>query len=66
MAEITRKYLIEETSQFMRETEGFKYNVSVWISVDGGENFAYCGIGRFTKTIEDATAYINEYNKRNS
>lgn len=57
--DIKRKYNIENTSY---PIDGiYNYNVQVLISVDGGNNYYYCGIGRFTKTLSDAHKYIAEY-----
>ena len=61
---IKRIYQISEASEFMRIEYGYMFNVKVLISVDGGENYYYCGIGKYTKTIEDATAYINDHENK--
>lgn len=63
MANIMRKYVIEKNSF---PYDGFKYNVQVWLSVDGGETYWYTGIGRFTRTKKEATQYIREYKKNNA
>ena len=47
MANIKHKYHIEKPAF---PIDGYKFNVQVLISVDGGENFYYCGIGKFCKT----------------
>lgn len=62
MTQVYRKFVISEASQFLKETYGFMYDVQVWTSIDN-ENFYYCGIGRFAKTIEEATAWIVDYEK---
>ncbi|MBR1494272.1 MAG: hypothetical protein IJ601_04415 [Acidaminococcaceae bacterium] len=36
------------------------YNVQLHISIDGGENFFYCGLGRWCETLEEVEKYINE------
>ena len=36
---------------------GCEYNVQVLTSIDGGETFFYCGIGRFVKDISEAERY---------
>ena len=36
---------------------GYRYNVKIWISVDGGENYAYCGLGKYFKTEQQAQEY---------
>ena len=57
--EIKRKYQIEKTSF---PIDGiYNYNASVWLSVDGGENYYYCGIGKFCKTYQDAKQFCDEY-----
>jgi len=38
--------------------DGYLYNVQEWRSVDGGKTFAYCGIGKFCKTIDECCEYI--------
>ena len=58
---INRKYNIEKTS-FPIDGE-YNYNVQVLISVDGGKNYYYTGIGRFVKTKKEARQYIQEYKK---
>lgn len=62
MASVKHKYNIEKTDF---PIDGYKFNVQVLISVDGGENFYYCGIGTFCKTEEEATEYIAQYKKEN-
>ena len=37
---------------------GYRYNVQIWNSVDGGKSFYYCGIGRFCKTMDEVHNYI--------
>lgn len=62
MANIKRKYNIEKTSF---PIDGiYNWNVQVLISVDGGNNFYYCGIGKFTRTKKAALQYIQEYKKQ--
>ena len=36
----------------------YLYNVQEWRSVDGGETYCYCGIGKFCKTIVECCEYI--------
>ena len=38
----------------------YKYNVQVLMSVDGGRNFYYCGIGRYCKSKEEALIYVSQ------
>lgn len=58
---ISRKYNIEKTELPIDGV--YNYNVQVLISVDGGENYYYTGIGRFVKTKKEARQYIQEYEK---
>lgn len=60
MANISRKYIVEKNSFSI---DGFKYNVQVWLSIDGGESYWYTGVGRFVKTKKEARQYIQEYKK---
>lgn len=62
MANIKHKYHIEKPAF---PIDGYKFNVQVLISVDGGENFYHCGIGKFCKTEEEAMEYIAQYKKEN-
>ena len=57
--EIKRKYTIEKTS--IPIDGAYNYNAQVWISVDGGASFYYCGIGKFCRTLNDAEKYCQEY-----
>lgn len=58
MLNIKRKYNIEKLHF---PVDGiYNYNAQVFISVDG-KNYYYCGIGKFTRTEEDAQNYITEY-----
>lgn len=56
---IKRKYRIEKTSFPIDGV--YNYNVQVLISIDGGNNYYYSGIGKFCKTRKDAKKYIQEY-----
>lgn len=56
---IKRKYNIEKTSFPLDGI--YNYNVQVLISVDGGKNYYYTGIGKFVKTKKAAREYIKEY-----
>lgn len=62
MASVKHKYNIEKTAF---PIDGYNFNVQVLISVDGGKNFYYCGIGKFCKTEEEAAEYIAQYKKEN-
>lgn len=44
--------------------DGYSYNVQEWRSVDSGENYCYCGIGKFCKTIAECCEYIEMAEKR--
>ena len=37
--------------------DGYQYNVQIWISVDGGKRYAFCGLGKFFKTEQEAQEY---------
>lgn len=51
---IMRKTTIDELAY---PVQCYKYFVKIWISVDGGENYAYCGLGKFFKTEQEAQEY---------
>lgn len=55
---IKRKYEISELSF---PVDGYKWDAKVWLSVDGGDNYYYCGIGKYCKTKEEAEAYCADY-----
>lgn len=38
---------------------GYKFDVQLWKSIDGGETFWYTGNGKFCRSVEEADAYIN-------
>ena len=42
------------------EESSYKYNVQIWYSPDGGENFYYTGNGRKCKTREEVEAYVTK------
>lgn len=54
MKKIKRKTVIEKLSF---PVDGYKYNVQIWRSVDGGQTYAYCGCGKFFHTEADAQEY---------
>ena len=57
--EIKRKYTITECNF---PIDGiYTHNAQVWISVDGGNNYYYCGIGKFCKSEADAVDFCNSY-----
>lgn len=41
--------------------DGYQFNAQVWISVDGGKTYAYCGIGKFCKTEQEAQEFFEQY-----
>ena len=51
---IMRKATIDELAF---PIDGYRYSVKIWISVDGGENYAYCGLGKYFKTEQQAQEY---------
>lgn len=61
MANISRKYNIEK---LFFPVDGYEYNAQVLISIDGGNHYYYTGIGRFTKTKEEAIEYCKRYEKK--
>ena len=63
MLEITRKYAIHKNDFPLDGI--YEYNAQVWLSVDGGKNFWYCGIGKYFKTGEEARTYIEAYERDN-
>ncbi len=56
---IKRKYSIEHLS--FPACDGLEWNAKVLVSIDGGENYYYCGIGKFCKTLESAEAFCKYY-----
>lgn len=59
--DIKRKYTVERLS--FCPYDGMEWNAMVWISVDGGENYYHCGIGKYCKTREAAEAFCAEYER---
>lgn len=64
MANIMRHYHIDETSYPIDGV--YTHDAKVFLSVDGGENFYYCGIGRFCKSRDEAEAWCAEYERKHS
>lgn len=62
MTNIKHKYTIERLAF---PIDGYNFDVQVLISVDGGERFGYCGIGKFCKTEKEAAEYIEQHKKEN-
>lgn len=56
--EIQRRYNVEKLSF---PVDGYEYNVQVLLSIDGGKNFYYCGIGKFCKTEQECQDFIGKY-----
>jgi len=56
---IKRKYEVEKTSFPIDGV--YNYSARVLISIDGGENYYYCGIGKFCKTEEEASEWCKRY-----
>jgi N12 class adenine-specific DNA methylase len=52
------KYIISRSSN-----EEYPYNVQQFISTDEGQNFFYCGNGKFCKTLDVAQEYISQQTK---
>lgn len=44
----------------------YNYNVQEWRSVDGGNNFYYCGFGKYFKTFEECREYIKKEGGENA
>lgn len=44
----------------------YNYNVQEWRSVDGGNNFYYCGFGKYCKTFEECREYIKKEGGENA
>lgn len=59
--EVKRKF---RTEKLKFPVDGYKYNVQVLTSIDGGKNYYYCGIGKFCKTREECKQYILEYRRK--
>lgn len=38
----------------------YTHNVQCWTSINGGKTFAYCGHGKFCRSLEEAEAYRAE------
>ena len=51
------RYTVEK---FDHPSQGILYNVKKWACVDG-ENYYYCGNGKYCKSEEEARKYIMDY-----
>ena len=58
--EIKRQYRIVKMS-CPDAMYGYNYSAEVDISVDGGKTYWHCGIGKYTKTYEEAEEYCKNY-----
>ncbi len=59
---IKRKVIIE---RFSFPVDIYSYNVMLATSVDGGQNYYYCGVGKFAKTFEEAREIKTALEKEN-
>lgn len=55
-----KRAIVEKLDQ---RVHGYRYNVRIETSTDGGKTFYYCGNGRYFKTFEEAENYKNEINE---
>jgi hypothetical protein len=46
--------------------DGYMFDVQVLTSIDGGNTWYYCGVGRFTKTIRDALQWVKAWKEENN
>lgn len=63
MSEIRRIFEIKKLSF---PVDGYEYDVQVHISVDAGNTYYNCGLGRLTRTLEEACLYIENYKKEHA
>lgn len=54
------QFNIEPAADWLQD-EGYRYNVSVWTSVDGGHGWYYCGIGKYVHNLTETYEYIINY-----
>lgn len=54
MVEIVSKINIIKKDRFFMMSTGYRYDVEIIRSVDGGKNFYFCGGGEFAKTKKEA------------
>ena len=48
--ESIKKIIVDELEEnHPARAHGYKYNVRIFTSVDGGKKFYYCGVGRYCK-----------------
>jgi len=61
MSKIKFRYGIEK---MYFPVDGYTHNAQVYTSVDAGKTYYYCGIGRFTKSEDEAIEYCKEHFKK--
>lgn len=57
-APVMRKFKIEKLAI---PVDGYTHNAQVWISVDWGKTFAYCGIGKFCHSAAECKQFFKDY-----
>lgn len=57
----TNKRIIELDHTHPAWKHGYRYNIQITTSIDGGKKFWYCGLGKFCKTKEEVKAYEQHY-----
>ena len=52
--ESIKKIIVDELAEkHPARAHGYKYNVRILTSVDGGKKFYYCGVGRYCKSLQE-------------
>ncbi len=52
--ESIKKIIVDELEEkHPARAHGYKYNVRIFTSVDGGKKFYYCGVGRYCKNLRE-------------
>lgn len=52
--ESIKKIIVDELEENHPAREhGYKYNVRIFTSIDGGKKFYYCGVGRYCKNLRE-------------
>lgn len=57
---IQRIIQVKRLDEGMQLITDCKFDCKLITSIDGGQNFYHCGVGRFCQTELDAVSYINE------